>query len=246
MSRPRIRTLKPEMWADEKVGALSRDARLLFVGLITMADDEGRLRAMLSSIRGFVFPYDEDVTTTRLVKWMDELASCGLIVCYDAGGFGYYALPGWHKHQRITRATRSQLPAPPDHDPASSPPETPRPSQPYRRAIPETTRREVAKRAGGVPGETTAAACHYCGAPGSISWARLRNGKPGSWVRFIGLDLDHVIAAVTGGSGEPSNIVLACPRCNRSKGPREVADWSRDENESRTAAVTEPSDGEVA
>lgn len=36
-SRPRIRTLKPECWQDEKIGQLSRDARLLFVGLITMA-----------------------------------------------------------------------------------------------------------------------------------------------------------------------------------------------------------------
>jgi hypothetical protein len=60
VSRPRIRTLKPEMWADEKVGALTRDARLLFIGLITLADDAGRFRAMPSAILGHVFPYDLD------------------------------------------------------------------------------------------------------------------------------------------------------------------------------------------
>lgn len=57
-TRPRIRTLKPELWQNEKVGDLSHGARLLFVGLITMADDEGRFRARPSVILGHVFPYD--------------------------------------------------------------------------------------------------------------------------------------------------------------------------------------------
>jgi hypothetical protein len=69
--RPRIRTIKPEMWADEKVGQLSRDARLLFVGLITMADDEGRLRGCPAAILGHVFPYDDDA-----LRKLDGMA-CG-------------------------------------------------------------------------------------------------------------------------------------------------------------------------
>jgi len=58
MTRPRIRTLKPEMWADEKIGNLSRDARGLLVGLVTVSDDEGRFRAQTALILGSVFPYD--------------------------------------------------------------------------------------------------------------------------------------------------------------------------------------------
>lgn len=110
--RPRIRTIKPEMWADEKIGQLSRDARLLFVGLITMADDEGRLRAMPAAILGHVFPYDEDALR-KLAGWVDELSASGLIVAYEHGGVRYFYLPGFVRHQVINKAKPSSLPGPP-------------------------------------------------------------------------------------------------------------------------------------
>jgi len=112
MTRPRIRSLKPETWADEKIGRLSRDARLLFIGLITMADDDGRFRALPSAILGHVFPYDDDAAR-RLDKWMGELEAQRLVVRYEADGFTYGSLNGWARHQRINRASISELPAPP-------------------------------------------------------------------------------------------------------------------------------------
>jgi hypothetical protein len=115
MSRPRIRTLKPEMWADEKIGGLSRDARLLFVGLITMADDEGRLRAMPAAILGHVFPYDDDAPR-KLAKWLEQIEMYGLIVRYEHAGKPYISLSGWERHQKINRARKSDLPAPPSHN----------------------------------------------------------------------------------------------------------------------------------
>jgi hypothetical protein len=111
-TRPRIRTLKPEMWADEKIGALSRDARLLFVGLVTLADDEGRFRAMPSAILGHVFPYDEDALR-KLEKWTRELERGHLLVRYQHAGVTYGALNGWSKHQKINRPNPSELPSPP-------------------------------------------------------------------------------------------------------------------------------------
>lgn len=112
MTRPRIRTLKPEMWQDEKIGTLSRDARLLFVGLITMADDEGRFRALPSAICGHVFPYDDDALR-RVEKWLSDLESEQLITRYTIDGFTYGSLNGWGRHQRINRASISELPPPP-------------------------------------------------------------------------------------------------------------------------------------
>ena len=89
-----------------------------------------------------------------------------------------------------------------------------------KRSIPEATRRAVALAAGGIPGEETVANCHYCDAGGRIVWARLYSGRPGAWVIFPGLELHHAYPERLGGSGEPDNIVLACVRCNRSKGCR--------------------------
>lgn len=111
MTRPRIRTLKPEVWQDEKVGGVSRDARLLFVGLITLADDEGRFRALPSVLLGHVFPYDDDAG--RKVKgWLNELLEQGLVDLYEVQGHPYGSIPKWEKHQRINRPNQSILPAP--------------------------------------------------------------------------------------------------------------------------------------
>jgi hypothetical protein len=111
MSRPRIRTLKPEIWEDEAVGGLGPWERLLFVGLITMADDEGRLRALPSAIAGHIFPYDE-LTPPKILKWLGSIADAGLIHRYRAGATDYVQILGWAKHQKINRPAPSSLPPP--------------------------------------------------------------------------------------------------------------------------------------
>lgn len=113
MSQPRIRTLKPECWQDEKIGALSRDARLLFIGLITMADDEGRLRAQPSMLIGALFPWDE-ISPRKVSQWLRELEAQRLVIRYETGGKPYLAVRNWRRHQRINRPSRSSLPPPPD------------------------------------------------------------------------------------------------------------------------------------
>lgn len=219
MSRPRIRSLKPELWQDEKVGGLTRDARLLFIGLITMADDEGRLRALPALVLGHVFPYDIDALK-KVAAWMGEITESGLIEQYEVAGTPYVQIIGWSKHQVMSRMTPSDLPGPESVTGAKG-----SVTVPFKKAaIPERVRREVAKRAGAVPGETVPAQCTYCDAEGTINWPRLSSGKPGSWVSFTGLELDHVHPEFHGGTATAENIVLACRRCNRSKGHGVVAD----------------------
>ncbi len=110
--RLRIRTLKPEMWQDEKIGVLSHGARLLFVGLVTMADDDGRLRALPALISGHVFPYD-DVSGPDLDRWIGEVVAAGSVIAYEADGCRFLAFRNWSLHQRVNRPTPSVLPAPP-------------------------------------------------------------------------------------------------------------------------------------
>lgn len=117
--RPRIRTLKPEVWQDERVGNLSHGARLLFVGLITMADDEGRLRELSTLILGQVFPYD-DISSAKLSRWLAEIAASGMVKRYVMDGCCYIAFRHWTKHQRVDKANDSELPAPPEFDEQST------------------------------------------------------------------------------------------------------------------------------
>ena len=109
--RPRIRTLKPEIWEDEAVGRLGAWERLLYIGLITMADDEGRLRALPAAIAGHVFPYD-DLAPKKIREWLDAIDVSGLVQLYHDGGTDYVQIKGWTCHQKINRPTPSTLPAP--------------------------------------------------------------------------------------------------------------------------------------
>ncbi|MCU1592438.1 MAG: hypothetical protein JWP11_3694 [Frankiales bacterium] len=111
----RIRSIKPSIWTDERFIDLGRDARLLFLGMISHADDAGRLVASGAALIGAVFPHD-DISPRNVEKWRDEIATSGLITVYRAGRGTYAHLHGWHRHQRIQKPQPSTLPAPPVSD----------------------------------------------------------------------------------------------------------------------------------
>lgn len=124
---PRIRSLKPEIWQDKALGRLPRDARLLFVGIITQADDEGRFRAETPLLRAAVFPFDTADTAAAgqghlldnypelyerldLDAWIESLANAKLIRIYEVKGERFGDLPNWSKHQRVDHPKKSNLP----------------------------------------------------------------------------------------------------------------------------------------
>lgn len=111
----RIRTIKPDFWSHPKVGAVSRDARLLFLGLLNEADDEGRMRYHPKRLAGVLFPFDDDVSPGMLDVWVNELDRIGLVARYDVEGALYLEIPGFTEHQRINRPSPSTLPVNP-HD----------------------------------------------------------------------------------------------------------------------------------
>lgn len=108
----RIRTIKPSFWGDEAVAELSRDARLLLVGLISAADDDGRFLASSSAIRGYVFPHDS-IAEKSLQKWLAEIAETEIVGFYLVGKRMYGHFPNYRKHQKISHPQPSPLPAPP-------------------------------------------------------------------------------------------------------------------------------------
>lgn len=112
---PRIRTIKPEMPQDERVGGrLSVSGELLFVRLISYADDEGRFRASAGGILGFAFPHREDVTPARVKRLLRDIEKQGLVRLYEHDGMAYGVVVNFRRHQHITRPTPSALPACPD------------------------------------------------------------------------------------------------------------------------------------
>jgi hypothetical protein len=111
---PRIRTVKPELWEDEVVGLLPRDARLLFISTFNMADDEGILRWTPAYIKAQTFMYDDDLNLKDVDLLMGMLAEAGLVFPY-IGGVARQQMAvvvNFRKHQKINRPQKSKLPPP--------------------------------------------------------------------------------------------------------------------------------------
>jgi len=106
----RIRSIKPEFPQSETIGALSRDARLLFIMLWTIVDDEGRARASSRMLASLLYPYDDDAAAL-IDGWLDELEQHECIRRYTAAGSQYLDIPHWSKHQKIDHKSVSRLPA---------------------------------------------------------------------------------------------------------------------------------------
>lgn len=109
----RIRTIKPEFCSSKDTGALSRDARLFFLQLLTEADDAGRLLWLPRKLCGVLYPHDEDVTPAQLAGWADECIARSMLVRYAVDSVEYVAVVNWSKHQRVDHAAKSRLPDPP-------------------------------------------------------------------------------------------------------------------------------------
>lgn len=105
----RIRSIKPEFPQSETMGRLSRDARLLFVQLWTIADDEGRTRAASRMLASLLYPYDDDARDL-MGSWLDELERSDCIRQYEVDGSRYLEIVNWLKHQKIDHPSKSRLP----------------------------------------------------------------------------------------------------------------------------------------
>jgi len=105
----RARTLRHGFFTNDDLAELAPMVRLLFAGLWTIADREGRLLDRPKKIRAEILPYDDlDVSVA-----LDQLAASGFLVRYEVDGVRAIAITHWRKHQRPhPREEQSQIPAP--------------------------------------------------------------------------------------------------------------------------------------
>lgn len=96
--------------------ALSRDARLLFIGIWNFADDEGRFKLSPLTLKAQIFPGDNGLTKSDMVLWLSEIVRCALVECYTNGRELFGEVTGWKKHQKIDRPQKAKHPSPLDKD----------------------------------------------------------------------------------------------------------------------------------
>ena len=105
----RIRTIKPEFPQSESMGRVSRESRLCFVLLWTIADDSGRLRGNSRMLASLLYPYDDDAKK-HIEGWLSELVNENCIVRYEVDGTSYIQVCNWASHQKIDRPSASKIP----------------------------------------------------------------------------------------------------------------------------------------
>lgn len=105
----RIRTIKPEFPHSESMGHVSREARLCFIMLWTIADDAGRLRGNSRMLASLLFPYDDDAKD-HIDGWLAQLSGQGCIAQYEVSGTSYIQIENWRDHQKIDKPSASKIP----------------------------------------------------------------------------------------------------------------------------------------
>ena len=110
MSRERF--IDPGMWTSAQFLRLScPEAKLLWIGVITTADDEGRGAADPWTLLARIFPgsgYNPD----QVALWRNELVASRLIRVYcDEAGAEIYDIPAWSNFQKPRHIKRSRYPA---------------------------------------------------------------------------------------------------------------------------------------
>lgn len=109
MSRARI--IKPGFFENEVLAAREPLTRLLFIGLWTLADREGRLEDRPRRIQAQILPYD--AIGIGVDTMLDQLAEDGFIDRYNVDGQAYIQILAFGRHQRPhSREVASIIPAP--------------------------------------------------------------------------------------------------------------------------------------
>ena len=107
----RNRLIKPEFFSNEDIMQVSVGAKLLFIGLFCLVDDNGVYPNRPNQIKVNIFPLD-DVDVPMLMK---ELNDKKLIIYYKDDSKGdkeYFWIPGFINHQVINKKF-SKYPIPP-------------------------------------------------------------------------------------------------------------------------------------
>jgi hypothetical protein len=92
----RSRSIKPGFFQNEVLGECDHSVRLLFAGLWTLADREGRLEDRPARIRVALFPYEPALDVNAALQ---SLHDHSFIQRYVVDGRSFIQILTWHKHQ---------------------------------------------------------------------------------------------------------------------------------------------------
>lgn len=107
----RNRMIKPKFWDDAKIGKISRDARLVYIGMWNFCDDLGVIRADSVWIKSKIFPFDQ-MQIQQFDKICQEILKNGFISLFSYRDEKFYYLPKFSLHQKINKPNYEEVNVP--------------------------------------------------------------------------------------------------------------------------------------
>ena len=98
----RNRMIKPQFWDDSKIAKISRDARLLYIGMWNFCDDLGVIRADMVWLKSKIFPFDQ-MQIQQFEKICQEILRNGFISLFSYRDEEFYYLPKFSLPQKINK-----------------------------------------------------------------------------------------------------------------------------------------------
>lgn len=100
------------LWTSGEFSRLPMPTRLLFIGMITVADDQGRLQNNPALLRAAIFPYD-DLGIDQMEAWIRALGDSSMLLAYvSPSGQELIQIVNWWWYQRHQFASPSSFPPP--------------------------------------------------------------------------------------------------------------------------------------
>lgn len=110
----RKRLISPEIWESQSFGELTILAKILFIGMISQADDDGKGILSAQFLKSRILPYNKAIRIADVDKALKEIGHKTSTIYYEVYGKKYYIFENWQKWQMINCPTPSKLPDPPE------------------------------------------------------------------------------------------------------------------------------------
>jgi hypothetical protein len=105
---PRIRTIKPDFWNDEKLGQEPEAIMLTFIGLWNFADDYGVVKANQLWLKNQIYPYKDKLRIDVFSAWLQRLSELEAIILFTYRGENFYCIRTFRKHQKVDKPSKAR------------------------------------------------------------------------------------------------------------------------------------------
>ena len=110
---PRQRMVKPDFFESESLAECNHSARLCFIGLWVMSDDNGNCKLNPRRLNRQIFP-DDNLTNGEFLGLLQQLERVGCIKVYQVDGEDYLSVVNFKVYQTVKNPSKSTVPKPPE------------------------------------------------------------------------------------------------------------------------------------